>query len=74
MDVINNAHIRTASQDLLDRIYGYTKRLFRLNVNLEKLYKKLIDKKVSFNALNYKKELSKKNVLVLTKMRGIKNG
>lgn len=62
--IYSPAHIGTASQDLLDWVYDYTKGLFMLNVNPEKFYKELVDKKDSFNALNYKKELSQKSLLI----------
>ena len=35
-----------------------------LNVNPDKFYKELKENKVSFNALNYTKGLSKKNLIV----------
>jgi pimeloyl-ACP methyl ester carboxylesterase len=63
--IYSPAHIGTASQGLLDWVYDYTKSLFMLNVNPEKFYKELVDNKDSFNALNYKKELSQKNLLIL---------
>lgn len=62
--IYSPAHIGTASQELLDWVYNYTKGLFMLNVNPEKFNKELIDHKDSFNALNYKKELSRKNLLI----------
>lgn len=58
------AHIGTASQELLDWVFDYTKGLFMLNIDPVKFNKELIEHKDSFNVLNYKEELSKKNVLI----------
>ncbi len=62
--IYSPAHIGTASQELLDWVYNYTKGLFMLNVNPDKFYKELVDNKDSFNALNHKKELSQKDLLI----------
>jgi len=58
-------NIGTASSGVLDWLHGYVKDLFMLNINPDKFYKELKDHKDSFDALHYKKELSKKHLLVI---------
>jgi len=62
--IYSPAHIGTASHELLDWVYNYTKSLFMLNINPEKFHKELVDNKDSFNALNHRKELSQKDLLI----------
>ena len=62
--IYSPANINTLSKETFDWARNYLDGLFMLNVDSEKYIKELIDNKKLYNPLNFKNELSKKNLLV----------
>jgi pimeloyl-ACP methyl ester carboxylesterase len=57
-------NVNTASKETLDWAKDYVNGLFMLNVKSEKFIVELKENRNRFNPLNYKNELSKKNLLI----------
>lgn len=58
-------NVYTTSREDLNSAKDYVQGLFMLNVDSERFINELIDNQNKYNPLNYKNELSKKNLLIL---------
>lgn len=58
-------NVNIATNENLNLAKNYLNRLFMLNVDSDKFVEELIDNKEQYNPLNFKNELSNKNLLIL---------